>query len=495
MANTGGSPTGLPNTAPIGAQASSGGGTYTNIGKDSQGNPIWSNSTQGTAGTGGSTQVLGGGDATHPAPLVVNSSQAETALQGAANNVQNYNSQAPTTPPTPTTPPSPTTPTTSSSAPSGASTSQQSQPTSNQYFSYTDPTSGTVSYYDAQGNAVSSVPQGVTATPLNSATNESGFPTAPTAPSFAPASSAGSTSDVSGINSAIIQGLTKIQTAGTAGISALNDYLSGNSNLLTPSQQNLISSTIQQYGYLTDLQTQSNASLVGSAQEAVARNGRYSPVDSASAVQRAVSDGLVKLAGLQASQAQAVSQMQNSFETSNYQMVLDANKQYIDAQTAMNSTLNSIADRIQSETQFVQNYQMQAAQNQFQDAMSSANLSVTEKQDAFQNYISQADLTEKQKIDAQQILDEQIANNIAAGQLALSRATFNAEWGGGSAAGGADAGELGVDPEQRCRQLPEERRHCVSEDRRQERGWDVEGVARAGLGGAGRADGGGQCER
>jgi len=385
--------------------------------------------------------------AAKPAPIVVTSAQAEAGLNGAAQNIQQFNSSVSNNTPLATTLPNGQSNTGGQNA--GGAPAAPIQPKTGStipqqtVYSYQDPGSSDVSYYDENGNQLSNFDPtqgGVKVTPLNFQPIQP-----PAQPTFPGANPTGSSSDVSNVNDAITANLNNIQAAGQAGVQALNNFLNG-SFTLTPSQQALVNATIQGYNFLIGLQTDANNASVGIATEAAARNERYTPAQSADDVHQAVSDGILRLSGIQAQQAQAVSQMEQGFQQEDFQMVLDANKNYIDAQNSINSTLNSIADRIQSNVQFVQNYQLQVTQDKFSNAMQSASFSLDQKKEAYNEYIQSGQLSLSQKQLAEKTWADQQNIAIQKLQYGLQYAQFEAEFGGSSPASIINGGNQSAIP-------------------------------------------------
>lgn len=431
--------------------------------------------------------------ATSPAPIVVNSSQAENAVNGATQSVANYNATVPvggngnTAGTTsgftqtqydvngnPIFNPSAsgaTTPNTPSSTPSGSNQGNQGGGNNNQstpaYGAYTDPKTGITQYFaqtgtDAGGNPTYASTPTDTATALNSQIASVQIPQPPSGNEgyndpYAPggqvdssgniigtsvpaAIALGSTEDVNDINSRLLATNDQITQSGQDSITMLSNLLNGTIPL-SPSQQSLISNMQQQTQNLMELQTEANTSYVGTVTEANAQNGeaRYTPANAAAAVNQAIWDGNLKLSTISTNQAIAISQVTEAVQKDDYDAMLSANENYQDTLKQQQTTLENMSSQIQQSIVDARNFNETVQQNTFSNNISSATLSLQQKNYLYQNYISsqnlslaQKQLAEKTWTDQQSVALQRLQTGISAEQENIAAETFEATFGTGA---------------------------------------------------------------
>jgi hypothetical protein len=391
--------------------------------------------------------------ATQPAPTVVSTQPAEQAIGQANQNIQNYNAQvanAPTQQPTTAQPNSSQNTTTQQSG-----TQPQTSPVN--YGQFTDPKTGETSYWaqtgvDQNGNPTWASEPTDEQTALASGASSVQIPVMGAQGGVQSDYEPGANIDVNGniigtsVPAAVALGSSEDVASINARLSAINDQItqSGQDTItqlqqfqngtipMTPAQNSLIANMTTQMNNLIQLQTQANQSYIGSVVEAEARNGEEasSPMNSMAMIRQAVFTANTQLSSLAATQAIAIAQATDAAQKENFDEMLSANENYQDTLKQKQSVLETVASNIQSSIESARTFNFNVQNQNFQNNLASATLSMQQKQNLFSNYISTQNLSLAQKTQAEKFWDDQ--QNIAISKLQL----------------GVSEGELGVQQEQ-----------------------------------------------
>jgi hypothetical protein len=264
----------------------------------------------------------------------------------------------------------------------------------------------------------------------------------------------GSSEDVTSINARLSALNDTITQSGQDSVNMLNGLMNGTIPL-SPAQTSVIQNMTTQMNNLIALQTTANASYVGSMTEEQARNGDQSsaPANAMSMVHMAVSNANIQLSSIAAAQGLAISQATDAFQQQDYTQMLAANAQYQDTLKQSQAVLEQLATTIQSSIESARTYNLNVINTQFANNMSSATLTLQQKQDLYQNYISTQNLTLAQKTQAEtfKVQTEQAsAAMISAGaseeQAQVAQETYEAEFpnsGSGTIGSGVSGGTSG----------------------------------------------------
>lgn len=178
---------------------------------------------------------------------------------------------------------------------------------------------------------------------------------------------------------------------------------------LSPTQQGQVQQMQSSYNSLIQATQQANQNYLNGVKSFGITTGldMYSPVLALQAINQATQDANAKVASVEVEATKALSDLQNSFQTQDFNMMSKSYDALNNALDKKASTLTSLLDNVQKQAQQattdyneqVKDYQTQV-QNAFTDAWRSQQLSDTEKNDAFNQYISQAKLTDTEKQDA-----------------------------------------------------------------------------------------------
>ena len=170
------------------------------------------------------------------------------------------------------------------------------------------------------------------------------------------------------------------------------------------------------------------------------------PVNASAMISRAAFQANLQLSTISAQQAQAIAQVQSSFEQEDYEAALSANDDYQKTLEATQTTLENLSTQIESSIESARTYNLNAQNQIFTQQMNSAQLSLTQKNDLFQNYISSGQLSLAQQTQAEKYWNDQQTQAIAKlnvgvseGELAvqeeqanIANETFQATFGTGA---------------------------------------------------------------
>lgn len=170
---------------------------------------------------------------------------------------------------------------------------------------------------------------------------------------------------------------------------------------LSQPEQTLLTSTQNQFQSAISAQLVANQAFSGQITESMASLGinQTAPTEALGAIYGAISTGNSKISDLDNQMAQTTAQLQNSFQTQNYQQVMDSwnmiSKQFSDRQTALTQMQSSVNDALNQQKSDMVDY----AKTAISAIQSVATMTYNEKQDTIKNALDQAQFTETQRSD------------------------------------------------------------------------------------------------
>lgn len=165
---------------------------------------------------------------------------------------------------------------------------------------------------------------------------------------------------------------------------------------LSAPQQAQINALQNQLAQNITTQTQANTNFTGATTVAENLYGMGNSLSGIGAIKATIDAGVAAIQKLQSEAAGAVAKMTDDFQQENY-------KDLLDSYNAQLSATNAIQTHIENMQKFAETQKVDAAteqHQQFQDTISSENLTLSQKKQAFDQYVQQANLTETQKNDA-----------------------------------------------------------------------------------------------
>lgn len=168
-------------------------------------------------------------------------------------------------------------------------------------------------------------------------------------------------------------------------------------------------------------QTQANANFTGATTVAENLYGMGTSLAGIGAIKGTIDAGVAKIADLQNKAAVAIATMTDSFQQENYKDTLDAYNAY----TASLAGIQNHIDALQAAAVKAKEDAQSEAHQNFQDQISSQNLTLSQKKEVFDEYMSQANLDETKKKDAEDSYYKQQT-------LALQQAAANPYQAGGT---------------------------------------------------------------
>lgn len=169
---------------------------------------------------------------------------------------------------------------------------------------------------------------------------------------------------------------------------------------LTASQQAQVDSLKASFQQLITQQETANANFTGGTTVAENLYGMGTTISGLGEIKGTVDAGIAKIADLNGKMASAVAQMTQSFQDDNMTNLKAAYDIYTNAQKDRQDEIDKLNTATQAKLESDRNFNLQQAQDQFNNTMAEETLTLSQKKDAFDEYIQQADLTEKQKTDA-----------------------------------------------------------------------------------------------
>lgn len=189
----------------------------------------------------------------------------------------------------------------------------------------------------------------------------------------------------------------------------LSQIQSGTYPLSAPEQQ-LLSSTQNQFSQAIQQQQIANQAYTGQMAEAMASLGinQTAPTEAMGNIYGAISTGQSKIAALDTQMAQSLSTMQLAFQKQDYDMVQqewqNTSTQFENRQNSLATMQKQVSDALEQQKSDLQSY----ATTALSAINNSANFSLTEKQDLIKNAQAQQQIDESQRHDlVQEAIDTQ----------------------------------------------------------------------------------------
>ena len=188
---------------------------------------------------------------------------------------------------------------------------------------------------------------------------------------------------------------------------------------LTAGEQTQVQSLINSFDVLRQQQMIANANYTGGVtqSQALTGNSYYSPQIAMGNIQGAISSGLSKLGDLATKQADAMSKLETSFQTNDYNMVKSSYDALAKTFTDRATAIEKMHTDTTTEIDKLRTYNEKVAQDTFNNSIKSDTMTFKQQQEAFTEYIKQGTLDEKTSNDAQKLMLAQYkAYNTAKGK-------------------------------------------------------------------------------
>jgi hypothetical protein len=179
-------------------------------------------------------------------------------------------------------------------------------------------------------------------------------------------------------------------------IQASLSSLSAGSIPLSDSQQAQVNALQTSLAQNIATLTQTNASFTGANEVAENLYGMGNSLSGIGIIQGTINQGVQAIAKLQSDTAGAIAKMTDDFQQENYTDMLGA----YNASLSATKDIQDHLDQMQTFAETQKQNALTEVHQQFQDQMSSQNLSLAQKKQTFDQYMQQATLDEKTKADA-----------------------------------------------------------------------------------------------